>query len=175
MSLLKQLTKITCFAFDLDGVLTDGRVHISESGEQLRTMNIKDGYALQLAIKKGYRVLIISGGKSETVLKRLHGLHIKDVFLGVPNKMEVLTGYQQEHQLSSEEILYMGDDVPDKAVMQYCGIACCPYDAVDEIRSVSLYISDKKGGEGCVRDVIEKVLRIRSDWNTEDSLTTPSV
>jgi 3-deoxy-D-manno-octulosonate 8-phosphate phosphatase (KDO 8-P phosphatase) len=175
MEYLEKLKDITTFVLDLDGVLTNGTVLVTESGEQLRSMNIKDGYALQLAIKKGYNVVVISGGKSETVIKRFTGLGVNDVFLGISNKLETLKDYLSKKRINSSEVLFMGDDIPDIELMNYCGLATCPYDAVEEIREKAHYISGKKGGEGCVRDVIEKVMKIRGNWLTSESTTTPSV
>ena len=163
-SFKQKLRKISCFVFDIDGVLTDGSLILFPTGEQIRTMYIRDGYAMQLAIKKGYRIIIISGGKYETVKARLNGLGITDVFLGNDDKPGKLQELMEEYKLASENILYMGDDVPDVKAMKLCGIAACPADAVQEIKEISIYISDKKGGEGCVRDVIEQTLRLQEKW-----------
>lgn len=158
------LTKINTFIFDVDGVLTNGQVIIQESGEQTRIMNIKDGFALQLAVKLGYKVVIISGGKSEAVRKRLQGLGIHDVYLAAADKADVFDEVKITYQLKNEEIAYMGDDIPDFPVMKEVGLPCCPKDAATEILEISKYISDKKGGEGCGRDLIEKVLRAQNKW-----------
>lgn len=158
------LTKINTFIFDVDGVLTNGQVIIQESGEQTRIMNIKDGFALQLAVKLGYKVVIISGGKSEAVRKRLQGLGIHDVYLAAADKADVFDEVKITYQLKNEEIAYMGDDIPDFPVMKDVGLPCCPKDAATEILEISKYISDKKGGEGCGRDLIEKVLRAQNKW-----------
>jgi 3-deoxy-D-manno-octulosonate 8-phosphate phosphatase (KDO 8-P phosphatase) len=128
-------------------------------------MNIKDGFALQLAIKKGYKIAIISGGKSEMVRKRLNGLGIFDVYLGASDKTEQFNEYILTYNLNPEEILYMGDDVPDFDVMKRIGVPTCPNDAVQEIKGISIYVSDKKGGEGCVRDVIEQVMKVQGAWD----------
>jgi 3-deoxy-D-manno-octulosonate 8-phosphate phosphatase (KDO 8-P phosphatase) len=159
-----KLTRIKTFIFDIDGVLTDGAITIMPDGEQLRTMDIKDGYALQLAIKKGYKIGIISGGKSESVRKRLNGLGIFDVYLGSDNKIETYNEFILTYEISSDEILYMGDDVPDYEVMKRVAVAACPNDAAQEIKEISIYVSDKKGGKGCVRDVIEQVMRVQGKW-----------
>lgn len=161
---LANLKNITTFIFDVDGVLTNGTVIASESGELLRSFNIKDGYALQLAAKKGYHICIISGGKGLAMQKRFDGLGVADVFLGVGNKVEVFEAYLKQHQISAEQVLYMGDDMPDYHVMQLVGIATCPIDAIDEIKQIAHYISPKKGGETAVRDVIEKVLKVQQNW-----------
>ena len=171
MSMLEILKPIRTFVFDVDGVLTDGNILILNDGQQARQMNIKDGYALQLAIKKGYRVVVISGGTSAAVKERLNKLGVTDVFLPVENKKEKLIAYVEQHQLRWEEILFMGDDMPDYVAMQLVGFPCCPADAVTEIRQVSKYISPQHGGKGCVRDVIEKVLKLNGHWDTD---TIPS-
>ena len=163
-----KLKPIKAFILDVDGVLTDGKVITMPDGDQLRSMNIKDGYALQHAVKKGYHVSIISGGTSESVRLRLNGLGIKEVNLGCKNKISVFEELKSKFNLDREEILYMGDDIPDYKVMQAVGFAACPKDAADEIKSISHYISPKKGGEGCVRDLIEQVLRLHEKWFDED-------
>lgn len=170
MSNLKaKLQPISAFMLDVDGVLTDGTVLTLPDGDQARRMNIKDGYALQHAVKKGYHISIISGGTSESVRKRLNGLGIQEVNLACKNKIEVFDQLKEKFNLSSEEILYMGDDIPDYKVMQKVGFAACPKDAAEEIKSIADYISPKKGGEGCVRDVIEQVLKLQAKWFDEDS------
>lgn len=161
---LQNLKNITTFIFDVDGVLTNGTVIASESGELLRSFNIKDGYALQLAAKKGYKICIISGGKGLAMNKRFEGLGVADVFLGVANKVEIFENYLAQHNITPDQVLYMGDDMPDYHVMQLVGIATCPIDAIDEIKQISHYISPKKGGETAVRDVIEKVLKVQLNW-----------
>ena len=164
---LEKIKHIKAFILDVDGVLTNGMIHVTESGEQLRQFNIKDGYALQLAVKRGYRIAVLSGGKSNGVALRLKGLGIEDIFLGLDSKIEVYHKFLSSSGLSAEQILYMGDDIPDLAVMKLVGLAVCPSDAAEEIKSVSDYISPKKGGEGCVRDIIEKVLKIQNSWCDE--------
>jgi len=141
-------------------------------GQFARRMNIKDGYALQLAIKKGYKILVISGGTSEAVKTRLQKLGIEDVYLNVSAKKEILVKYVADHNLAWEEVLYMGDDIPDLAVMKLAGLACCPADAVAEIKEIAHYVSPAIGGEGCVRDVIEKVLKLNNHWRHDDETTS---
>jgi 3-deoxy-D-manno-octulosonate 8-phosphate phosphatase (KDO 8-P phosphatase) len=158
------LTAITTFIFDVDGVLTNGQVIVQENGEQTRIMNIKDGFALQLAVKLGYKVIIISGGKSEAVKTRLQRLGIHDVYLNAADKADVFDQVKITYDLKNEEIAYMGDDIPDYPVMKDVALPCCPSDAATEILDVSKYISDKKGGEGAGRDIIEKVLRSQKKW-----------
>jgi 3-deoxy-D-manno-octulosonate 8-phosphate phosphatase (KDO 8-P phosphatase) len=163
-----KLTRVKAFIFDVDGVLTDGSVTLMPDGEQVRVMNIKDGYALQLAVKKGYKIAIISGGKSEMVRKRLLGLGITDIYLGVHTKIDVYKELIEIYNISPEEILYMGDDLPDYEVMQRIGVPTCPNDSAVEIKDISIYISDKKGGEGAVRDVIEQVMRVQGNWFSKE-------
>ena len=164
MNVLERFKKITTFIFDVDGVMTDGSINIFPGLEYIRTMNTKDGYVLQLAIKKGYRVAVITGGNVPPVVERMNSLGITDVFHQVKNKIEVYKLYINKSGLREEEVLYMGDDIPDYEVMQAVGLACCPADAVQEIRSISHYISPLPGGKGCVRDVIEKVLKLNGHW-----------
>ncbi len=159
------MPQITTFIFDVDGVLTNGMVTIFPDGELVREMNIKDGYALKTAVQKGYNVCIISGGTNEGVRKRLSALGIKDIFLGAHNKIEQFKEYIDTYNLKPEHVLYMGDDIPDFPVMKLVGLAACPKDAVPEIQDVSLYVSQKKGGNGCVRDAIEQVLKVQDKWN----------
>lgn len=165
MNYKKKLRNISTFVFDVDGVFTDGTVTLFPSGEQVRKMNIKDGYALQFALKKGYKVAIISGGKSEGVKKRFEYLGVEDVYLACRNKVEALQEIMSKHQLKSDEILYMGDDLPDYEVMKIVGLPCCPENAAPEIRAIAEYVSPINGGEGCVRDIIEQCLRVQEQWD----------
>ncbi|PKP01296.1 MAG: 3-deoxy-D-manno-octulosonate 8-phosphate phosphatase [Bacteroidetes bacterium HGW-Bacteroidetes-9] len=160
----EKLTKITTFIFDYDGVLTNGVVLITNTGDQLRTGHVKDGYALQLAIKSGYNVAVISGGFSESMRHRCNALNLTDVFLGVDNKVKVFEDYIQKKNLSMDEVLYMGDDIPDYHVMKMVGMPACPSDAAEEIKKISEYISHFNGGEGCVRDIIEQVMKVQGKW-----------
>ncbi len=159
------MSQINTFIFDVDGVLTDGIVNITTSGELIRNMHTKDGYALKTAINAGYNVCIISGGNNEGVRKRLQGLGITDIYLGAHHKIDVFEEYIDIYNIKPENILYMGDDIPDYPVMKIVGLPCCPKDAVPEIQDISKYISQKKGGKGCVRDVIEQVLKVQGKWN----------
>jgi 3-deoxy-D-manno-octulosonate 8-phosphate phosphatase (KDO 8-P phosphatase) len=167
MNILELLKPIRAFVFDMDGVLTDCTILVYESGEQVRKMHIRDGYALQLAIKQGYHVLVISGANSEGVRIRLEKLGITEVYMDIKDKKAHLTQYMISHQLSREEVLYMGDDIPDYEVMQMAGVSCAPSDAAGSIRQIADYISPNKGGEGCVRDVVEKVLLLNDNWLLE--------
>ena len=168
MSYLNLLNNITTFIFDVDGVLTNGTVILQPNGDQSRIMNIKDGFALQLAVKKGYRVAVISGGTSETVRKRFAGLGIHDVYLGASEKWEAYQELLITYDLKPEEIAYMGDDIPDYQVLNDAGLGCCPNDAAVEIQQIAKYISPLKGGEGCGRDIIEKVMRAQDKWFNPD-------
>ena len=159
------LEHITTFIFDVDGVLTDGTVLVNSDGELLRKMNIKDGYGLKTAVDQGFNVCIISGGSNEGVRKRLTGLGIGDIYLGAHNKIEQLNEYLEAKNVKKKNVLYMGDDIPDYPVMNLVGLPCCPQDAVPEIKNISKYISHKKGGKGCARDVIEQVLKVQGKWS----------
>lgn len=163
-NILLQFKKIKTFVFDVDGVLTDGNLLLSESGEQLRTMNIRDGYAIQLAIKKKYSIIIISGAKSKQVKTRLKKLGVKNIFIDVANKKIKLDELIEELKLNRKEIIYMGDDMPDLDVMKSVPFSSCPADACSEVRDISKYISPFSGGKGCVRDLIEKVLKLNNHW-----------
>jgi 3-deoxy-D-manno-octulosonate 8-phosphate phosphatase (KDO 8-P phosphatase) len=155
---------VTTFVFDVDGVLTDGSVLITSSGELLRKMNIKDGYAIKTAIEMGYRVCIISGGSNEGVKTRLRGLGVTDIFLGAGFKDDVLRDYMLDYGINASEVVYMGDDIPDIPAMKMAGLVCCPKNSVSEVKELAHYISDKTGGEGCVRDLIEQVLKVQGKW-----------
>lgn len=171
MDLLKSLKQITTFVFDVDGVLTDGAVLLLENGLQARRMNIKDGLALQLA-QRSHRVVIVSGSYSEPVLKRLQYLGLTEIYLGTKDKLGFLQRYLQERNIDWSGVLYMGDDLPDMGVLKNAGLACCPADAVLEIKAVCQYISVKNGGGGCVREVIEKVLKLSGHWQAETDLVS---
>ncbi len=161
---LTKLQHIRCFVFDVDGVLTDGKVLALESGEQARSFLVKDGYGIERALLAGYHVAIISGGNQVGVHKRLSFLKIKHIHLGVKDKIPVLEQLCTDLGISTDQILYMGDDWPDYDAMKRVGLPCCPQDAVQEIQQISDYVSDKKGGEGCVRDVIERVMKVQGTW-----------
>jgi 3-deoxy-D-manno-octulosonate 8-phosphate phosphatase (KDO 8-P phosphatase) len=167
MNILSYFKLIKTFVFDVDGVLTNGTLLILNDGQMARHMNIKDGYALQLAVKKGYRVVIISGGNSQAVKERLERLKLTDVFMEVEDKQRKLRDYVHKNNLSWSEILFMGDDIPDYKCMLQAGLPCCPADSAAEIQHISKYVSFYKGGEGCVRDVIEKVLKLQSNWDLD--------
>jgi len=159
------MPQISTFVFDVDGVLTDGTVTIFPNGELIRKMNVKDGYAMKTAIDMGYNICIITGGTNEAIKSRLRGLGITDIYLGAHNKVEQLDEYLDIYNIKPENVLYMGDDIPDYPVMKIIGLPTCPKDAAPEIQEISMYISQKKGGNGCVRDVIEQVLKVQGKWN----------
>jgi len=155
---------IKTLIFDVDGVLTDGTLIISEGGHLQRKMNVKDGYAMKKAMQAGFQIVIITGGNSQGVYKRLRGLGITDIYMNAQHKIEAFEELLFVYELQKENILYMGDDMPDFEVMQQVGLPVCPQDAIPEIRQVSKYISPYKGGEACVRDVIELVLKAHGMW-----------
>lgn len=169
MSYKKKLSQITTFIFDVDGVLTDGSVILESSGEMVRTMHTKDGYALQHAVKKEYHIVIISGGSSVMVKKRLEGLGIEHIYLGKDHKLPVLNEHLQKHNISINQVLYMGDDIPDLPCLKEVGVSSCPNDASVEVREVCDYISHINGGKGCVRDVLEQTMRIQNKWMDDDA------
>ena len=156
--------QIKALFFDVDGVLSAETIFLHPDGEPMRSVNIKDGYALQLAVKCGLHVAIITGGKTEAVRKRYEGLGIKDVYLGAAVKTREYKELLEKYNLKPEEVLYMGDDIPDYEVMQLVGLPCCPADAAPEIKAISKYISHRQGGYGCGRDVIEQVLKAQGKW-----------
>lgn len=167
----EELRKVKAFVFDVDGVLSDAKMYMHPGSEIMRSVNIKDGYAIQYAIRKGYPVCIITGGNSGAVEKRFRNLGVTDIYLKSRDKMKDLKDFLSRCGLTPENILYMGDDLPDYLVMKEVGFPTCPSDAVEEIKSISIYISDKSGGEGCVRDVIEQVLRLQGKWMEPDAFT----
>jgi len=166
-----KLKHITTFVFDYDGVLTDGKVIFTDDGQLLRNGNVKDGYAIQLALKLGYRIAIISGAETKGMLNRCILLNIDDCYLDVEVKKLVFEEFMKKYNLTKDEIVYMGDDIPDYEVMKLSGIACCPLDAAKDIRDIADFISTYPGGHGCVRDIIEQVLRAQDKWMTDESFS----
>lgn len=165
----EDLKDIKAFVFDIDGVLSTQTIALDTGGQPMRSINLRDGYALQLAVKKGYRIAVISGGNSEAYKKRLEQLGVTEVNLKSSNKLKIFENYLENEKLNKEEVLYMGDDIPDLEVMREAGVAVCPADADSEIKQISQYISDKNGGDGCVRDVIEQVMRLHGKWLNNDA------
>lgn len=165
----EDLTKVKAFVFDIDGVMSLQTISLNAFGVPNRTVNLRDGYAIQLAVKKGYHVAIISGSNAKEYLKRLKLLGVKDIYLNSRSKVEHFNSFIKKYDINKSEVLFMGDDIPDYGVMKLAGIPVCPADADSEIRHVALYVSDKRGGEGCVRDVIEQVLRLHNNWMDNDA------
>ncbi len=159
------MNQITTFILDVDGVLTDSSVHVTPTGEMLRIMNIRDGFAMKAAIESGFHVCIISGGHNEGVRIRLKNLGINDIHLASPDKVATFKEYIAQYNLKPEQVLYMGDDIPDYHVMQLVGLPACPQDSSPEIKAISKYISHKNGGRGAVRDVIEQVMKVQGKWH----------
>lgn len=162
----EKLKEITTFIFDVDGIFTDGSL-VLVPGEMARVMNVKDGFAVQLAVKKGLRLAIITGGSSEIVKERLEGLGIPEVYLRCHDKEKVYDDYLAKHNLTPSEVCYMGDDIPDYAVMKKTGLSAAPHDACEEILSVADYISNKNGGKGCVRDILEQAMKLKGMWMSD--------
>lgn len=163
------LSGVTTFIFDYDGVMTDGTVYMDSNGDPLRTSNVKDGYAIQLASKLGYHLAVISGAVVTNITKRLNMLGVTDVFTGVPDKVVKLDEYMEQYHLTPNQIVYMGDDIPDLRVMHKVGVPACPADAVEEVKSICAFVSDRPGGRGCVRDIIEQTLKVQGKWMTAEA------
>lgn len=168
MNFKQKLSQIKAFIFDIDGVLSSTIISVNEDNSLQRTINSKDSYAIQYAVKKGYKIAIITGGKADHLLESYSSLGIKDIYLNAGIKKEAFYDFLNKHQLNKEDVIYMGDDIPDYDVMTECGIAACPLDASTEIKKISMYVSDKNGGYGCVRDIIEQVLRCQNQWFDTD-------
>ncbi len=160
-----KLEKIKAFAFDVDGVFTDGRVLVSESGDLLRCYNAKDGHALRVAVEQGYHVGIITGAASATIHKRFHPFGVFDIYLKSFYKLPDFQHFCEKYKLQPDEVLFMGDDIPDIEIMRSCGVATCPADAVPEVKEAAHYISSCVGGDACVRDVIMQVMKVQGKWN----------
>lgn len=172
MNVLQKFVPVSTMVFDMDGVLTDGSLLVMPDGEWIRRMHIRDGYALQLAVKLGYRVIVITGSSSEPVAARLHKLGIREVYQKVPDKLHLLQELLLNEHNGAEQVMYMGDDVPDLEVMKFAGISCCPADACRDILEMADYISPVNGGAGCVRDVIEKIMRLQGKWNQRSDVAS---
>lgn len=166
-----KLQHVTTFIFDYDGVMTDGTVYMDSNGDPLRTSNVKDGYALQLAGKLGFHLAVISGAVVTNITKRLNMLGVHDVFTGIPDKVVKLEEYMEHYDLKPEQVVYVGDDIPDLKVMQRVGVAACPADAAPEIRQICHFISERPGGRGCVRDIIEQTLKAQGKWMSAEAFS----
>ncbi|MBR47250.1 MAG: 3-deoxy-D-manno-octulosonate 8-phosphate phosphatase [Flavobacteriaceae bacterium] len=160
------LKEITTFILDVDGVLTNGKILVTSKGKMLREMNTKDGFIIKYALDKGFKIFIISGGTNKGVKERLKDLGIEEIFLGEHTKKDTYDKLIKKYNLKKNEIVYMGDDIPDIPVMKKIGVPCCPNDAVPDVKQISIYISKKNGGQGCVRDIIEQTLRVQNKWLT---------
>jgi 3-deoxy-D-manno-octulosonate 8-phosphate phosphatase (KDO 8-P phosphatase) len=160
----EELTKVKAFVFDVDGVISAATQLLTPEGETVRTSNLKDGFAMVYAVRIGYPVCVITGGKTIEVLKRCEKIGIKDIYAGSLRKLPALYDFLKKNHLKAEEVMYMGDDLPDYPAMKVVGVPVCPNDAAPEIKAISHYISDKNGGEGCVRDVLEQVMRAQGKW-----------
>jgi len=166
--MLDKFKKIKAFAFDCDGVMTDGTAQVTEEGKAYRTFNIKDGFAVQHAVKKGYPIAIISGGNSQGIRHRFEALGVKDIFLAQAHKVEAFDTFKQKYGLSNEEIAYMGDDMPDIPLLKLCGLPCCPKDAANDVKVSSQFISTLDGGKGCVRELMECILKTQDKWYSKE-------
>ncbi len=169
MNYKTKLKDIKAFVFDYDGVMSDGGIYLANEEIIMRSGNVKDGYAIQHAIKQGFKIAILSGGSGKSIESRMKMLGVKDIFLAVSNKIEEFNVYIKQNNLKKENVLFMGDDIPDYDIMLNVGVATCPKDAAWEIKQVADYVSDKRGGYGCVRDVIEQVLKAHNLWFNENS------
>lgn len=169
MNYKAKLHEIKAFVFDYDGVISDGNIWSANDTIIVRSGNVKDGYAMQYALRKGYLIAILSGGSGDSIRSRMKMLGVEDVYLGSHRKKEIFEDFLKDKQLLPEQVLYVGDDIPDYDVMRLAGASACPADAAEEIKAVADYISHKNGGCGCVRDVIEQVLRLQGQWFHEDA------
>ena len=169
MNYKAKLHEIKAFVFDYDGVISDGNIWSANDTIIVRSGNVKDGYAMQYALRKGYMIAILSGGSGDSIRSRMKMLGVEDVYLGSHRKKEIFEDFLKDKQLLPEQVLYVGDDIPDYDVMRLAGVSACPADAAEEIKAVADYISHKNGGCGCVRDVIEQVLRLQGQWFHEDA------
>lgn len=163
------LQKIKTIIFDVDGVLSRETIPMSSEGEPLRTANIKDGYAIQLAQKMGLRIAIMTGGSTQAVKVRYEILGLQDVYMGCSRKMQTYEAYTARYGYTDDEVIYVGDDIPDYEIMRRVGCPCCPKDACQDIQDIALYISHRNGGEGCGRDIIEQVLRAQNKWMSDSN------
>jgi 3-deoxy-D-manno-octulosonate 8-phosphate phosphatase (KDO 8-P phosphatase) len=163
------LNKVTTFVFDVDGVLTNGKILVTTEGEMYREMNTRDGFAMKYALLKGFKIGIISGGTNLGVKKRLEDLGVNKVYLGIHEKDIAFDDFVNSYNINPEEVLYMGDDIPDMSVMERVGVATCPQDAVPDVKRIADYVSHKNGGDGCVREIVEQVMRVQNKWMFSDN------
>lgn len=163
-SISYDLTKIKAFAFDVDGVLSPSTIPLGADGYPCRMVNIKDGYALQLAVKRGYKIAIITGGKSEAVKIRFESLGIHDIYMGASKKLPILKEWMAKHSLEKDEVAFMGDDIPDLTCLRSVGLPTAPFDAVWEVKETAVYISKFSGGYGCARDILEQTMKAQEKW-----------
>ncbi|MDG1746642.1 MAG: HAD-IIIA family hydrolase [Bacteroidia bacterium] len=168
-NLIPKFKEIKAFVFDVDGVMTPGQVLVTEEGHMLRSVSIKDGFAVQHAVKSGYVVGIISGGKSEGVRKRFEGLGVPHIYMGQGHKMEAFRDFCKKANISPDQVAYMGDDLPDIPVMNEVGLSCAPNDACSDVIDVAMYISEVNGGQGCARDLIERTMKLQGTWFNEET------
>ena len=166
----EKLASIKAFVFDFDGVMTNGDVWVYGDGETVRCGNIKDGFAIQYAVKKGYTIAVISGATSKSIDNRMSMLGVEQIYTGCGDKIHTFEKFLADNELKEEEVLCMGDDLPDYPLLQRAGMAACPADAAVEIKEIADYISIHPGGKGCVRDVIEQVLRLHGQWFHPDAV-----
>lgn len=165
----EELNYVKAFLFDVDGVFTDGKIMLTTDGQQIRNMNVKDGYAVHHAVKKGYKVGIITGGTCEGIRIRFSSLGVEDIYIASHDKMRDFHDFMKKNNITKDDILYMGDDIPDFPVMKEVRLATCPNDASNEIKSISAYVSHKNGGYGCVRDVVEQTMKTQGTWMSQDA------
>lgn len=163
------LKNIDTFIFDIDGVMTSCHILVTTQGELLRTMNVRDGFAIKQALKQGFRICIITGGNNQGAKIRFEDLGVTDIYMGNNDKIKPFTAYVNKYGINPENILYMGDDIPDVAPMKAVGVPTCPQDACPEVKKIAIYVSHLNGGYGCVRDVIEQVLKVQGKWEEEFS------
>ncbi len=159
------LKNVSAFVFDVDGVMTNGQIMITTEGEMYREMNTRDGFAIKCALERDFKIAIISGGTNEGVRKRLETLGVDKVYLGIHKKDIAFDDFLKTYDIDPEEVLCMGDDVPDLSVLEKVGVATCPQDAVSDVKKIVDYVSHKKGGDGCVREIIEQVMRVQNKWD----------
>lgn len=172
MNYKSKLNEIKAVVLDVDGVLTDGSLVLMPDGSMTRTMNTRDGYAMQLAVKQGFPICVITGGNDAAVKKRMNYLGITDVYMASRHKVDDFNDFLDKYGLDADQVAFMGDDMPDYEVMQMVGLPCCPKDAAPEIRKISLYISQKEGGKGCVRDILEQLLKVNGKWTEDTDVTS---